>query len=104
MKKWEIWLANVRFEDKPNESKLRPVLVIDKDDIYILSFKMTSHEPRQNDFRDYSIKFFQEAGLHKPTVIRLSKKLALLENEFVHKIGRLHPFDINEVNKILSSI
>lgn len=104
MKKWEIWLANVRFEDKPNESKLRPVLVIDKEDIYILSFKMTSHEPRQNDFIDYSIKFFQEAGLHKPTVIRLSKKLALLENEFVHKIGRLHPFDINEVNKILSSI
>ena len=62
MQKWEIWLAKVRFEDKPNESKLRPVLVIDKEDIYILSFKMTSHEPRQNYFGEYSIKFFKKLG------------------------------------------
>lgn len=104
MQKWEIWLANVRFEDNPEESKLRPVLIIDKQNMFILSFKMTSHEPRQKYFGEYAIRFFKEAGLRKPTVIRLSKKLALLENEFKHKIGRLHPFDINEVNKILSSM
>lgn len=104
MQKWEIWLANVRFEDKPDEYKLRPVLVIDKENIYFLSFKMTSHKPRDNYFGEYSIQFFQEAGLKKPTVIRLSKKLLLLENEFINKIGRLHPYDINEVMKILKNI
>lgn len=104
MQKWEIWLANVRFEDKPDEYKLRPVLVIDKENIYFLSFKMTSHKPRDNYFGEYSIQFFQEAGLKKPTVIRLSKKLLLLEKEFINKIGRLHPYDINEVMKILKNI
>lgn len=104
MQKWEIWLANVRFEDKPDEYKLRPVLVIDKENIYFLSFKMTSHKPRDNYFGEYSIQFFQEAGLKKPTVIRLSKKLLLLEKEFINKIGKLHPYDINEVMKILKNI
>ncbi|HIZ90419.1 MAG TPA: type II toxin-antitoxin system PemK/MazF family toxin [Candidatus Mucispirillum faecigallinarum] len=103
MQKWDIWLANVRFEDNPEESKLRPVLVIDKQNMFILSFKMTSHTPRQNFYGEYSIKYYKEAGLVKPTVIRLSKKLLLLENEFIHQIGRLHPYDINEVYKILNS-
>lgn len=103
MQKWDIWLANVRFEDNPEESKLRPVLVIDKQNMFILSFKMTSHTPRQNFYGEYSIKYYKEAGLIKPTVIRLSKKLLLLENEFIHQIGRLHPYDINEVYKILNS-
>ncbi|WP_242347400.1 type II toxin-antitoxin system PemK/MazF family toxin [Mucispirillum schaedleri] len=104
MQKWEIWLAYIRFEDNPDKSKLRPVLVMDKENMYILSFKMTSHIPRQNYYGEYPIKYYKDAGLVKPTVIRLSKKLLLLENEFVNKIGRLHPFDINEVNKILKSI
>ena len=103
MQKWDIWLANVRFEDNPEESKLRPVLVIDKQNMFILSFKMTSHTPRQNFYGEYSITSYQAAGLVKPTVIRLSKKLLLLENEFIHQIGRLHPYDINEVYKILNS-
>lgn len=103
MQKWDIWLANVRFEDNPEESKLRPVLVIDKQNMFILSFKMTSNTPRQNFYGEYSIKYYKEAGLVKPTVIRLSKKLLLLENEFIHQIGRLHPYDINEVYKILNS-
>lgn len=103
MQKWEIWLAKVRFEDKPDEYKYRPVLIIDNENIYIVSFKMTSQKPRNNYFGEYSVKFFKEAGLHKQTVIRLSKKLLLHKNELVNKIGRLHPFDINEVIKILSN-
>lgn len=104
MQKWDIWLAYVRFEDSPDEAKLRPVLVIDKKDIYILSFKMTSRLPRQNYYGEYPIKYYKDAGLVKPTVVRLSKKLLLLENEFDKRIGRLHPFDINEINKILKSL
>ena len=104
MQKWDISLAYVRFEDSPDEAKLRQVLVIDNKDIYILSFKMTSHLPRQNYYGEYPIKYYKNAGLVKPTVIRLSKKLALLENDFKHKIGRLHPFEINEINKNLKSL
>lgn len=87
MQKWDIWLAYVRFEDSPDEAKLRPVLVIDNKDIYILSFKMTSHLPRQNYYGKYPIKYYKDVGLVKPTVVRLSKKLLLLENEFDKKLA-----------------
>lgn len=104
MQKWEVWLAKVAFEDNPSEAKERPVLVIDKKEAYIISFKMTSQKPREKYFGEYPIQFFHEAGLIKPTVIRLSKKLALLEDEFIRKLGRLHPYDINEVIKILNNL
>lgn len=104
MQKWEVWLAKVAFEDNPAEAKIRPVLVIDKKEAYIISFKMTSHEPRQAFCGEYSIQFFKEAGLIKPTVIRLSKKLSLLKDDFIKKLGRLHPYDINGVIKILNNL
>ena len=36
---WEIWDANVAFEDDPHTLKRRPVLVISPKDIFILSLK-----------------------------------------------------------------
>lgn len=50
MRKWEIYLAYVQYEDIPG-GKLRPVLVIDEDTVYpICCLKMTSHPPRAGEY------------------------------------------------------
>lgn len=99
-KPWEVWLAAVKFEDEPSAVKRRPVLVLNDDQVYILSLKITSRPPRSGYFGEYSLLKWQEAGLHKPSTVRTSKKLQLFERDFVHKIGRLTPIDILNIIKI----
>lgn len=44
---WEVWWATVAFEDD-DDSKVRPVIVFENREAYILSLKVTSHPPRRN--------------------------------------------------------
>ena len=44
MSKWDICLANVPFEDI-NQTKIRPVVVLDDSAVVIDCFKMTSQKP-----------------------------------------------------------
>lgn len=99
---WEVWFANVRFEDQPHISKKRPVLVVDNRFVYILSLKISSQPPRDNCFGEYQLLKWQEAGLNKPSTVRISKKLKLVEKDFVHKIGRISTIDIINIRKYLS--
>ena len=58
MKRYEIWYANVMFEDMP-ESKQRPVLVWD-DRAFVIAYKMTGTD--RGDHKDeYEIKYWKEA-------------------------------------------
>lgn len=100
-KKWEIWLAKVKFEDDLSIVKDRPVLVIDKNTFLFISLKITSHAPRTNCDGEYEIIYWQQAGLRKQSTIRVSKHLDLIESDFIHKIGRLHPQDVLNVQTIL---
>jgi hypothetical protein len=100
--KWEIWLARVKFEDS-NEIKERPVLITGTGQAIILALKITTHEPRDYYYGEYSVKHWQESGLREPSTIRSSKRLSLIDTDLVHKIGRLHPFDVIKVQEILSS-
>ena len=43
--RWEIWQADVRFEED-GRSKKRLVLILSEDKCIVFSLKMTSHEPR----------------------------------------------------------
>jgi mRNA-degrading endonuclease toxin of MazEF toxin-antitoxin module len=101
MTNWEVWYANVAFEEDSTKSKKRPVVVIDNRTAIILSLKVTSHEPRQNVFGEYALQRWKEAGLVKPSTVRCSKRLSLDQKDFVQRIGRLHPIDIYEIQKIL---
>ncbi len=101
MNKWEVWLAKVKFEDDPTEAKLRPVLVIDLQRVYFISLKVTTHEPRPCYYGEYPLQKWQAAGLDKPSTVRVSKRLQLIERDFVKKIGRLHPNDILAIQKML---
>lgn len=99
--KWEIWLAQVKFEDNPSVIKRRPVLIISPSVSCIISLKITGHAPRATYEGEYLIKKWREAGLDKESTIRVSKKLRLINTDFVHKIGRLQPIDIIEIQKQL---
>ena len=93
--RWEIWEADVPYEEKAG-SKRRPVLILSKDTIYVLSLKMTSHEPRYKALDgEYEVLRWKEAGLEKPTVVQCSKKLRIDRSRFTgKKYGRLTAIDI----------
>lgn len=97
MRRWEIYLANVPFEDVA-KSKIRPVLILGESVIVIDCLKMTSQPPRRGE---YVLKGWKESGLHKPTTVRLSKRLSLPKENLIKKIGMLSVVDIAEIQKLL---
>lgn len=100
MNKWEVWWARVKFEDS-EEVKKRPVIIYDNKVTYIVSFKVTSHEVRKNFKGEYEIIKWQKAGLAKPSVVRLSRMLKMLESDFIEKIGDLDDIDIYGIETLV---
>lgn len=101
MNDWEVWFANVVFEDNPALSKQRPVVIVDNQTAYIISLKVTSHSPRSIYPGEYALKEWKAAGLSKPSTVRCSKKLRLIPSDFIRKIGRLHPIDVFAIRNII---
>ncbi len=91
LNRYEIWDARVRFEDS-DEIKERPVLIWNNT-AFIIAYKMTGTD-RGDDNEEYRIEFWKEAGLDKPTSIRIRKVLSLKESDLVRKRGSLDPRDI----------
>lgn len=100
-KRWEVWLAKVKFEDKPQIVKRRPVIVFDDKIMYILSFKVTGQPPRDNMSGEYALKKWSEAGLDTESTVRLSQQIKLVDDDFVCKIGTLATVDIMGMKMIL---
>ena len=96
--KWDIFLAEVPFEDLP-QSKVRPVLILDESAVLVICLKMTSQSPRRGE---YVLQKWQEAGLHKPTTVRISKRMELERSAFIKRIGALQLSDIYEIQRLLS--
>ena len=96
--KWDIYIAEVPFEDLP-QSKVRPVIILDESAVLVDCLKMTSQPPRRGE---YTLQKWQEAGLHKPTTVRISKRLSLEKRAFIKRVGSLQPVDIFEIQKLLS--
>ena len=97
--RWDIWIAKVEFEEGTG-SKIRPVLIIDGTRCYVLSLKITSHVPRSQFPGEYQIIEWKEAGLMKPSTIRINKQLNLPADSFAKRIGRLTELDRLNVLKI----
>lgn len=100
--RWEIWKANVRFEEK-NGSKPRPVLILDEKRMIVVALKMTSHGPRYKKLEgEYEVFRWKEAGLEKPTVIQCSKLLQLQHSDMIDfQYGKLTAVDIVGLQAIL---
>lgn len=97
---WEVWFADVKFEDS-DEVKQRPVVIVENHTAYILALKVTGHEPRKNYPGEYRLKFWREAGLAKPSTVRISKKLYLEDRDLNRCLGRLHPYDIIQIQTFI---
>ena len=99
--KWDIQLAKVPFEEDNNIIKKRPVLILDNKVSVILSFKMTSKNPRNNFAGEYKIIEWEKAGLRKPSTVRCSKLLKLNEEYYIKYIGKLQIQDIKNIQIIV---
>ena len=86
MDRYEIWSAKVKFEDS-SEVKERPVLIWN-DQTFLIAYKMTGTD-RGDNLEEYRIRYWKEAGLTKPTSIRLRKVLKLEKSDLIRKIGEL---------------
>ncbi len=90
--RWSVWWAVVRFEDDPNESKIRPVVVLDDKAAFCISLKVTS---QKKDDRYYvKLKQWEAAGLSEPSWVRVVGTLSLKDEDFISKIGMLDMDDI----------
>ena len=92
---WELWWAEVEY-DNHEGSKRRPVLIVSADEVYVLSYKITSHEAR-NQWGEYEIVYWQSAGLQRPSTVRLAKLYKLPRDAIKKKIGRLRQEDIETI-------
>lgn len=97
--RWDIWLAKVEFEEN-NDFKIRPVLIINNNQCYVLSLKITSHTPRVGQDGGYQIICWEKAGLAKPSTVRISKRITLPAESFIKRIGRLEQIDCDNILKI----
>ena len=90
MKRYDIFLAEVPFDDVEG-SKVRPVLILDERVYLISCLSITSNTSRPED---YVIRQWKEAGLLKPSSIRILKELELEPSMLDRRIGSLQPIDI----------
>lgn len=86
MERYEIWQARVKFEDT-DDVKERPVLIWGGQ-AYLVAYKMTGTD-RGGDQDEYRVRYWKEAGLSKPTSIRLRKVLRLEKDDLLYQIGEL---------------
>lgn len=104
IEKWEIWNADLRFEDNPAEVKRRPVLIIDHEKLTVVVLKITSKPPKEEFFGEYEISLWKEAGLDKPSVVRSTRRARIDITDLVSKRGKLQARDIAVVSQLLHFI
>lgn len=100
LKRWDVCIAYVGFENT-DDFKIRPVLILGKEALLLDALMMTGQPPRTGE---YALQFWAEAGLHKATAVRISKRFQLSPDAVVKRIGALHPADILAIEKMIECI
>lgn len=97
----EVWFVVFPFEEDNSKFTNRPVIVLDEDTekLCVLSVKVTKHKVRSNDQFDTPILYWEKAGLRCSSTARVSKVMNLQADDFIFKIGDLHPDDLKEIEK-----
>ena len=87
------------FEDRPNEGKIRPVVVssVTTDQVYFVGIKVTSHAPREWCVGEVVLQDWAEEGLRKPSVVRCTKRASMPTSEVRRVIGHLTQRDVDAV-------
>lgn len=98
--KGEVWFVEFPYEENPNQTSNRPVIVLDEDTLGVLSVKVTKHSPRRTDNYDAPILHWEAAGFKFCSTARISKVTRLKPDDFIFKIGVLHPDDVQTVETL----
>lgn len=96
----EVWFVGFPLEERPNEILNRPVVVLDEDNLGVLSVKVTKHKVREEDPYDTPILYWQQAHLRFTSTARVSKVMNLDPDAFIMKIGDLHPDDLEKIEEL----
>lgn len=86
---WPIWLANVKFKDKPGHKK-RPIIIL-KDGSNSCQFLYVTSKIK-DDLYGYRIVHWEYAKLDKPSMAML-EILNIPNEDIIHIIGTLHEED-----------
>lgn len=97
--RWDVWAANVKFEDS-DTIKPRPVLILADRGTHIICLKMTKTAPRRGE---YLLREWQFVGLHFPTTVRIGKVLHMQARDLKYRIGTLSPLDMASIQSMLSN-
>ena len=101
---WEIWHARFNFDDRGY--KFRPVLVLACSPDGLLAAMITGASNKLSLPLDTPIDDWQEAGLTKPSLVRVDR-IALLPPTYLGtagRIGRLSPRDKHRVSQALAAL
>ena len=96
----EVWFVEFPLEENQNQTINRPVVVLDEDSLGVLSVKITKHAARAEDPYDTPILYWQEANLRLASTARVSKVMNLQADDFIFKIGDLHPDDLERIEEL----
>ncbi len=96
IKQGDLWLVEFPFEDSLQTTN-RPVIVLDVDELKVLSVKVTKHAPRTEDPFDCPIVQWQECGLKFESTARISKVLNLDKECFIFKLGTIMQTDMETI-------
>ena len=91
MKRWEIYWADVRFEDTDGY-KVRPVVILNETVAFVVGFGVYSASPRPKT-NDYVIRDWKQAGLDHQSTIRPDRLVSIDKNRVYEKIGELSKRD-----------
>lgn len=94
----EVWFVNFPLEEDSNQTLKRPVVVLDVDNLNVLSVKVTKHEARDKDPYDTPIIYWEHAKLRFASTARISKVLNLSKENFIHKLGDLYQDDFDTIS------
>lgn len=102
-KKWDIVLIPFPYTDL-SSSKRRPAIVISPESynkgLDVILLFLTSNLNSDKKEGDYLLKEWQEAGLPKPSMIRM--KIMTLDKDFIiKKIGEIQSMDRLEIDSIV---
>ena len=100
-KKGEVWFASFPYDDDSNSFSNRPVVVMDENNLGVLSVKITKHAVREYDSYDVPIVYWEEAGLKLASPARVAKVVVLQPDDFIFKIGNLNADDLEKVEEAL---
>lgn len=88
----EVWFVRFPFEEDKTKHTVRPVIVLNSNDLKVLSVKVTKQGSR--DEYDTPIIYWKHAKLRFESIARVSKTINLDKSDFVFRLGKLHDDDL----------